>query len=184
MCMCVYMYIDCIKMFSYLLLYVLGYNFHYIQDIIGMRNQWDGIAYYAEVHRSKWNSVIHTLFMPYTMLGFYISIPAILGLSQNSAFIIKSYIMTFYFGLYSQISLKVSLLCGIMYYIPFILSTRLYSELYDRLSLILFGLFISTVSLGIQEYIGHYLGGDKASRLEAVPNAIFYAMFFSVVHML
>ena len=171
-------------MISYLLLFALGYNFHYIQDIIGMRNQWDGISYYAEVHRSKWNSVIHTLFMPYTILGFYISIPAILGLSPDTALIFKLYVMTFYFGLYSQISLNVAILCCVMYYLPFILSTRLYFELQSRIWRILIGLLVSTTSLAIQEYVGHYLGGDNPSRTVAVPNAIFYAMFFSIVHML
>ena len=37
---------------------------------------------------------------------------------------------------------------------------------------------IAFTSLFIQEYIGHYLGGDIPSRIEAIPNAIVYANFF------
>ena len=41
------------------------------------------------------------------------------------------------------------------------------------------GVGISTMSLLIQEFIGHYIGGDNPSRLEAVPNAVMYSVFFA-----
>ena len=41
------------------------------------------------------------------------------------------------------------------------------------------GVGIATTSLLIQEFIGHYLGGDNPSRLEAVPNAVMYSVFFA-----
>ena len=40
----------------------------------------------------------------------------------------------------------------------------------------------SFLALGIQEGVGHYIGGDIASRPEGVLNAIVYAMYFSVGH--
>ena len=48
----------------------------------------------------------------------------------------------------------------------------------------LYGLFVATTALTIQEVFGHWLGGDKPSRLEAVPNAIWHAGFYSVWHLL
>ena len=44
------------------------------------------------------------------------------------------------------------------------------------------GLMISGVGLGLQEVIGHWWGGDIASRPEGVPNAILYAMYFCATH--
>ena len=46
------------------------------------------------------------------------------------------------------------------------------------------GLMISTTALTIQEVFGHYLGGDIPSRVEAIPNAILYAIYFSTGHIL
>ena len=35
-----------------------------------------------------------------------------------------------------------------------------------------------------QEVIGHTIGGDDQSRLEAIPNAIVYAMHYSISHII
>ena len=34
----------------------------------------------------------------------------------------------------------------------------------------------------LQEVFGHYIGGDAPSRVEAIPNAILYAPFYSISH--
>ena len=46
------------------------------------------------------------------------------------------------------------------------------------------GLFVSIAALIFQEGVGHWWGGDKPSRIEAVPNAILYAKFYSLHHLL
>lgn len=46
------------------------------------------------------------------------------------------------------------------------------------------GFFIATTALAIQEVFGHHLGGDIPSRVEAIPNAILYAIYFSTGHIL
>ena len=51
-----------------------------------------------------------------------------------------------------------------------------------RYRMLIKGFLISFSALSFQEYFGHYLGGDIASRGESVPNAIMYAMYFSVYH--
>ena len=45
------------------------------------------------------------------------------------------------------------------------------------------GLGYAAGGLLFQEAIGHKCGGDIPSRSEGVPNAILYALYFSVVHM-
>ena len=46
------------------------------------------------------------------------------------------------------------------------------------------GIFITCIALLFQEAVGHYYGGDKQSRIEAIPNAILYAKYFSLNHLL
>ena len=48
----------------------------------------------------------------------------------------------------------------------------------------MYGFSISFIALVFQEIAGHYYGGDDPSRLEAIPNAIIYAMYFSFSHMI
>jgi uncharacterized membrane protein YGL010W len=168
-----------------IIILLFGYNFHYLQNMIGMRNLADGVEYYAEVHRTFWNSIIHTIFMPITMFGMYLWIPALFGLNKQVTFMVKCYAMIFYVGLYSQISLHITIMTMCLYFYSFAFSTKLYNYFYDedrKLNLIC-GLLISTTTLSIQEYVGHYIGGDTLSRIEAIPNAILYACYYSVSHL-
>lgn len=186
-------------------LFMLGYNFNYIQQIFGMRNLSDGVQYYGEVHHSYWNSVVHTLFMPFTMLGMYLWVPALFNLNESKSLILKWRVMLLYIGLYSRISIFNTIAIIAVYYFPYVYSTVVYNDLYkygffnlllvDEYYLqnkkiinngkkcLLFGIAISFTSLFIQETIGHYLGGDEPSRIEAVPNAVLYAVFYSVSHL-
>ena len=45
------------------------------------------------------------------------------------------------------------------------------------------GLIVSSSALIFQELIGHWVGGDIPSRVEAIPNAILYAKYFSLHHL-
>ena len=69
---------------------------------------------------------------------------------------------------------------------PFIYSTELYKILYNNnvKYCFIYGFGISFISLSIQEIFGHYIGGDAPSRLEGIPNAILYANYYSVSHLL
>jgi len=44
---------------------------------------------------------------------------------------------------------------------------------------VMFGMGFSTTALVIQEVVGHKMGGDPPSRIEGIPNAILYAIYFS-----
>ena len=114
--------------FLYLIPIIFGYNFNYIQDLIGMYSLEKGVQYYAEAHLSKWNSIIHTLFMPGTMYGFFISIPYIFRLKKKGAFKLKSQISLFYIGLYSKISIIKTIYVMILYSYPFYISSDRYKK--------------------------------------------------------
>jgi hypothetical protein len=77
------------------------------------------------------------------------------------------------------------LLIGV-YYPVFIVSNELYNRniyKYGRRYCMLVGLVIACSALFMQEIIGHYIGGDQASRLEGIPNAILYAPYYSIAHL-
>ena len=166
---------------------ICGLFFPVFQEMIGMRNLSDGVDYYAEVHTSFWNSLTHTLFMPITVYGFCLFIPALFQLPPQQALSFKNNILSFYIGLYLNISIPTTALVCAWFYTPYKLSTTMYNRLWFSRNpyrgLILSGVTITTCALVIQEVLGHWIGGDDASRLEAVPNAILYAMYYSVSHL-
>jgi uncharacterized membrane protein YGL010W len=165
------------------LVLLLGLLFRYIQSIFGMRNGQDGVNYYAEVHQSKWNSYIHTIFMLGTMCGNFVWIPALLRLNDITAFILTTNVCIFYLGLYIAISPSIAMVT-VLYYAPaFVYASIRYLEFHSYKRRFLWGLAVASISLIIQEIVGHYLGGDLPSRVEAIPNAILYAPFYSVSHM-
>ncbi len=165
--------------------FTCGCNFYILQQLFGMRHSEDGVKYYAEVHKSTWNSLIHTIFMPVTMFGFFISVPAIFNAGYKKSHTLRRLVMVFYLGVYIKISSVIGILVFIYYIIPLYYASVL-SVKFKRFGVkaeIIIGLFISTLALFIQEILGHYVGGDSASRIEAIPNAIIYAPYYSVAHL-
>lgn len=162
----------------------LGLGFHLFQDAIGMASLEKGVEYYGEVHLSFWNSVIHTIFMPFTMYGMFIWIPSFLNLNPGEAFRLKKNVCLIYLGIYSRINPYITCLIMFVFSIPFILSTEKYQSLHQtRMYCIGYGLFFAVGALMMQEIVGHYIGGDDASRVEAIPNAIVYANYYSIAHL-
>ena len=83
---------------------------------------------------------------------------------------------------YLLINPFIGALTSILYYYPLFYAKLDYKNkvMYPFTS----GLFISTIALTIQEVFGHWLSGDPLSRIEGVPNAILYSMYYSVSHLL
>lgn len=143
-----------------------------------------GVDYYAEAHLSFLNSLIHTICMPFTYFGFNLSIPALLHIkdSWNIQLLFFTMYMTHYF-MFDQLT---ALLSTLYYYQSIKLAYKLYmKKITSYLGYILLGFSISTTSLIIQEYYGHYIGGDMPSRLDfySIFNAILYAKFYAVHHL-
>jgi len=143
-----------------------------------------GVDYYAQVHLSFWNSLIHTIFMPFTYLGFNLSIPALLHIKDSWYIQLMSFIM---FMTHYCIFDPITGLFAILYYYPFIkFAYKIYMrKVTSYYGYIWFGLIVSSTALIIQEYYGHYIGGDNPSRLNftSIFNAILYAKFYAVQHL-
>ena len=196
---------------------ILHYNGFYIGD--------SGVDYYAEVHTTKLNSVIHTIGMPFTIYGMLLWIPVIFNLNCKSYIAIQRFLYISYMTHYVLIDWRIGLNTAIIYYIPVYYSNKLYLSEFNeecnetlqrsldkkraiflsinnqihrrqtfhirdkqyihnsiRFYLFTYGFLMSFYVLLFQEVIGHWLSGDPTSRLEAIPNAILYAMYFSVSH--
>lgn len=170
-------------MFSYIIGITLGLLTPIFQYLFNIYYFNLGVYYYSQVHTSVWNCYIHTLFMPLTSLGFLVAIPSYFKLSNYNSFYLQKILFSYYIGLYLPISSYVTLLYILIYYPILLLSKKLYIKYKDNINIFTYGLSLSIVSLFIQEYIGHYLGGDSPSRIEGVLNAIFYAKYYSIYHL-
>ena len=163
---------------SYPVLYILGFK-------VGQ----EGVAYYGEVHQQSWNCYMHTLGMPFTIYGMQLWIPALLTNNIVDANKLQKALYLGYLTHYSLIDRTVSL-----FYIPFyglptynaIQNYRNTEVVYEkrRFYLFCYGFAMSFFALLFQEVAGHWYGGDDPSRFEAIFNAILYAKFFSISHMI
>jgi len=142
-----------------------------------------GVEYYAEVHISRWNSMIHTICMPITMFGMYLCVPAMLNMSVKQAHIMMQYVFLMYMVHYMKINFYIASIWLIIYGLTANLSAYVYEKrANNKKNIVFYGLFYAITALFIQETIGHYLGGDKPSRIEAIPNAIVYAQYYAISH--
>jgi hypothetical protein len=143
-----------------------------------------GVDYYAEVHLSFWNSLVHTLFMPFTYLGFNLAIPALFRIKNPWNIQLGFY--TAYMVHYFTIDPITACLTTALYYQVIRLGHTMYMRKFTTyFGYLCTGLVISTVALLIQESFGHYIGGDDPSRMNFVSifNAMLYAKFYSVQHL-
>ena len=109
-------------------------------------------------------------------------IPKVFNLNINNSIKLQNLLYTFYMTHYFILNYKIGLLTSLYYYIPLYYASKKYLLEYNNYVPIK-GFFISFMSLTIQEVFGHWLGGDNPSRIEAIPNAILYAMYYSVHHL-
>jgi hypothetical protein len=153
--------------------------FKYLKFHVGK----EGCEYYGEVHKSKFNCYMHTLGMPFTIYGITQWLPTLFLLSPKHCVKFIRNLFFLYLTHYLSVDWKVAALYSIIYAPVVIISSmqHYYGRPEQRF---MRGLFISTAALVFQEGLGHWWGGDKPSRLEAVPNAILYAKFFSLQHLL
>ena len=163
---------------------VFGFISHILFNFLGVLHNNEGVDYYAEVHTTRWNAYIHTIGMPFTIYGMLLWIPAVLCKSSYDANRLQKSLYIMYMCHYSIINVYITLGIMLMYIAPLLLSIEKVYDNYNSIHLFMYGFSISFIALVFQEIVGHYYGGDELSRLEAIPNAIIYAMYFSFSHMI
>jgi len=158
--------------------FLQGYFLQIFFVYLGIDNQKE-IEYYGEAHLSSYNSYIHTICMPGTILGILLWVPVIFSSTKKEAIEFHNMVFYTYIGLYCYISFLYSFFVYVLYYPSLYYANILYS---NTLMKGFQGFLCMFFCLGVQEYIGHYLQGDIPSRPEGVPNAILYAPYYSVYH--
>lgn len=195
-------------MFYNIIAILIGINLHKFQENVGMLTGIKAIDYYAEIHTHIWNSLFHTIFMPVTMFGAFLWVPALFSMKPMKAEILRRFIMTIFITHYATIDLQhntpeITISIIIWYSLSYYKSIEYYDKWYYRGILFLSaenkfdpkrskknlktifrrGLLIMVGALLIQELVGHYIGNDPKSRPEGVPNAILYACYYSISHL-
>jgi hypothetical protein len=167
--------------------FLFGLEVDFLQELVGMYPLNKGVSYYGEVHISYWNCLIHTFFMPITMYGLFTWVPAIFNVNPKVANLMRAFTSIAYIFHYVQINIWVTLLIITNYSYPYIRAHRDYTKSFritgGNSKNFKRGMLLFLTSLLIQEIFGHWVGGDDRSRPEAVPNAIFYAPYYSVGHL-
>ena len=93
----------------YIVSVLVGLKLHTILSMLGVLTGIEGVKYYAEVHTSYWNSVVHTIGMPFTYLGFNVAVPALLNLSPYEAKLIQWCFYLVYMSHYATITIQLKL---------------------------------------------------------------------------
>lgn len=166
-----------------LISFCIGTLFPILLNVYNFKVYEEGIEYYAEVHTTCLNSVIHTIFMPVTAYGLLLCIPQILYLSKQNSIKFQRCLYIIYMTHYIQIDIIIGLLLSLVYYLPLYFSIKTYQHIENKRKIGAIGLVTSTTALTIQEVFGHWYSGDKPSRPEAIPNAIMYAIYYSISHL-
>lgn len=141
-----------------------------------------GVEYYAEVHKSKFNSLIHLIFMQTTFRGMNIWVPALLNLGQKNADRARRIVAFAYVAHYASIDARAAFLSILLYYSSVVDASADYRRIKgSNFKRFVVGVAVSTCSLLVQESVGHYLGGDDPSRMDvkSISNAIVYAKYFT-----
>ena len=149
----------------------------------GMGTGLDAVEYYGEVHMSRWNSIMHTMGMPFTSYGFVLAIPSLFNLENEQGVYVQKCVFILYFIHYLTFDPLMAMLYFFFYSFPLYFAMMTYTRYPNKKELLTYGLKTSFYALFFQEVIGHTIGGDDQSRLEAIPNAIAYAMHYSVSHL-
>lgn len=154
----------------------------------------NAVVYYGQVHTKKMNSYVHTLGMPIFIYGMLIALPLLLTDDKEKATGLQSFLFTSYMTHYIYLDPRVGAITTIVYSVPLVAARNKVIAFYEKecspLALrkrinsgdFKSAVMLSTVVMFLQETVGHALAGDPASRIEGIPNAILYAIFYSISH--
>lgn len=161
----------------------LGYFIPYIlQNIFQFKIGQEGVDYYAEVHITYLNSIIHTIYMPFTIYGMLLWIPQVFQLDNINSKKLQYVLYLIYMLHYILIDSTIGFYIALYYSIPLYFARLTYDKI--KCNYLVNGLAISTFTLLIQEVYGHWYSGDPPSRLEGIPNAMIYAIYYSISHLI
>ena len=137
-----------------------------------------GYDLYAEIHHNYFNRLIHGLFMPVLVYGFFLGFPALFGRTGQRAWIASWYLYCLYFAYYTSFDITGGFLSATLYAYPlYLVSQRVYypERRWWDIGLSLLWIF---GAVGIQELFGHTFFEETNSDLLQLPNSILIAPIF------
>ena len=173
---------------------VCGIVFPAILKQSGMLIGRKGIEYYSQVHMKKLNSYIHTLGMPIFIYGMLKIIPLLLVDTREKAAGCQNMLFTAYMTHYFIVDPRVGAVTSCVYGVSLAMAREKVAEFYaehsepvaleKRLVSVPFtsSVLLASSVMILQELVGHFISGDPPSRIEGIPNAILYAIFYSISH--
>jgi uncharacterized membrane protein YGL010W len=172
-----------LKLPSYVIAAALGSLIMPIGKSCGLLVGKRGVNYYGEMHLSPLNRYIHTVGMPFTIYGITQWLPLLFKLNprESKRFLINLYIL--YLSHYFTMDWKIGIMYAVTYTPIVAYSILKHYNIYNE-NKFKSGALITVAALIFQEIVGHYFGGDGQSRIEGVPNAILYAKYFSLYHII
>lgn len=171
-----------LKSYTFLMGCIMGYFTQPIFMLCDIYTGQKAIDYYGEVHQSKWNSVVHTIGMPFTYHGILLFVPGLLQLTRINTELFQIFIYPYFVSYYMTLNLQVGILVALCYYPSQILAMNYHKYSIHPTVTTIYGIMVTFTALMIQEFFGHWFFGDKPSRLEGIPNAIWHAGFYSIWH--
>ena len=140
-----------------------------------------GYDLYKELHQNPYNQFIHGIGMPFTILGVFIWLPALLGFFKDSARIFN-YCLTLVFCAYYVSWDPVGGLLCLLFYRFYIADCIRYTQMTkrNRRQSIAIGFVGMLFFIGLQEGIGHTFFEEKNSDLCQLPNSIIIAPIFGM----
>lgn len=176
--------------------YAAGILVPELLKFLGMYIGKQGVSYYAEVHRMRLNSYCHTLGMPIFAYGMLVVLPLLMGEKEKDALCVQDLLYGSYMTHYIHVSPRVGIVTSVVYAVPLVMARKRVIDFYsrfmskDKTTLVervktptfQEAAAISICTMVCQEFLGHYMSGDPPSRVEGIPNAILYAMYYSISH--
>ena len=99
---------------------------------IGMGTGMNAVEYYGEVHLSYWNSVMHTMGMPFTAYGFVLAIPSLFNLNTEQGIYVQKCVFILYFIHYLTFDPIIAILYFFFYSFPLYFAMNTYREYPDK----------------------------------------------------
>jgi len=183
----------------------LGTVLPYLFNLSGVLIGDAGVNHYAEVHTTALNSYCHTVGMPIFIYVTLLWFPVIFNDNYNYKLYtdIQRLLYTTYITHYISIDYTIGAAVGVVYAVPLYYADHMIKNIFDlvqdtndykvqrsfndtfnyiRVHVFVYGFSIAFAAMVFQEVFGHWLSGDPQSRLESVPNAILYAIYYSISH--
>ena len=183
----------------------LGTVLPYLFNLSGVLIGDAGVNHYAEVHTTALNSYCHSMGMPIFIYGTLLWFPVIFNDNYNYKLYtdIQRLLYTTYITHYISIDYTIGTAVGVVYAVPLYYAYHMIKNIFDlvqdtndykvqrsfndtfnyiRVHVFVYGFSIAFAAMVFQEVFGHWLSGDPQSRLESVPNAILYAIYYSISH--